>query len=450
MYIGFDYGTSNCSVASMVNGMPTLLALENGQHYLPSTLAAPTRDAVPEHLFRFSNIQPSDATGQQLLRRAMAANREEGIELHAEDLLFGQAALDLYLAHPQDLYYVKSPKSFLGAMGLHQVQLSFFEDLVCAMMANIKQRAEQASQQAIDDAVIGRPINFQGSGGESSNQQAEQILRRAATRAGFKRIEFQFEPVAAGLEYEASLSQEQTVLVVDIGGGTTDCSLLRMGPNWRGKSDRSASLLAHSGQRVGGNDLDIHLAFNQLMPHFGAGTLLQSGLEMPMKQLWNPVAINDLSAQNDFYGQRNLAELKLLHKEAQQPEKLARLLAVYHDTLGYGIVRRAEEAKIALSASPTYNSQIAVDKETVAFDINFDEMQQALDTPKQQISKLVKEAVSQSGEQPDVIFMTGGSARSPILRQAVADVLPDVPLVSGNDFGSVTAGLARWADVVFA
>ncbi len=434
----------------MVNGVPTLLALENGQHYLPSTLAAPTRDAVSEHLFRFSNIQPSDATGQQLLRRAMAANREEGIELHAEDLLFGQAALDLYLAHPQDLYYVKSPKSFLGAMGLHQVQLSFFEDLVCAMMANIKQRAEQASQQAIDDAVIGRPINFQGSGGESSNQQAEQILRRAATRAGFKRIEFQFEPVAAGLEYEASLSQEQTVLVVDIGGGTTDCSLLRMGPNWRGKSDRSASLLAHSGQRVGGNDLDIHLAFNQLMLHFGAGTLLQSGLEMPMKQLWNPIAINDLSAQNDFYGQRNLAELKLLHKEAQQPEKLARLLAVYHDTLGYGIVRRAEEAKIALSASPTYNSQIAVDKETVAFDINFDEMQQALDTPKQQISKLVKEAVSQSGEQPDVIFMTGGSARSPILRQAVADVLPDVPLVSGNDFGSVTAGLARWADVVFA
>ncbi|MCH1925722.1 molecular chaperone [Shewanella sp. C32] len=450
MFIGFDYGTSNCSVASMVNGVPTLLALENGQHYLPSTLAAPTRDSVSEHLFRFSNIQPSDATGQQLLRRAMAANREEGIELHAEDLLFGQAALDLYLAHPQDLYYVKSPKSFLGAMGLHQVQLSFFEDLVCAMMANIKQRAEMETQQPIDDAVIGRPINFQGSGGESSNQQAEQILRRAATRAGFKRIEFQFEPVAAGLEYEASLTSEQTVLVVDIGGGTTDCSLLRMGPNWRGKRDRSDSLLAHSGQRVGGNDLDIHLAFNQLMPHFGAGSLLESGLEMPMKQLWNPVAINDLSAQNDFYGQRNLAELKLLHKEAQQPEKLARLLAVYHDTLGYGIVRRAEEAKIALSASPTYHSQMAVDKETLAFDINFDEMQQALDTPKQQISKLVREAVSQSGEQPDVIFMTGGSARSPILRQAVAEVLPNVPLVSGNDFGSVTAGLARWADVVFA
>lgn len=449
MFIGFDYGTSNCSVASMVNGVPTLLPLEQDRHYLPSTLAAPTRESVSEHLFRYSNIQPADTTGQQLLRRSVAANREEGIELQAEDLLFGQAALDLYLAHPQDLYYVKSPKSFLGAMGLHDVQLSFFEDLVCAMMANIKQRAEAQTQQTINDAVIGRPINFQGSGGESSNQQAENILRRAASRAGFNRIEFQFEPVAAGLEYEASLTEEQTVLVVDIGGGTTDCSLLRMGPSWRGKQDRCASLLAHSGQRVGGNDLDIHLAFNQLMPHFGLGSLLDSGLEMPMKQLWNPVAINDLAAQNEFYGQRNLAELKLLHKEAQQPEKLARLLAVYYDTLGYGIVRRAEEAKIALSDSSNYQHQMALDKELLDFSINFDEMLQALQTPKQQITKLVQEAVAQSGDKPDVVFMTGGSARSPILRQAVAEILPNVPLVSGNDFGSVTAGLARWAEVLF-
>ncbi|MBO1271718.1 MULTISPECIES: molecular chaperone [Shewanella] len=449
MFIGFDYGTSNCSVARMLDGEPQLLPLENTSHYLPSTLAAPTRESVSEYLFRHYQIQPLDAVGQQLLRRSVAANREEGIDLQAEDLLFGQAALALYLAHPQDLYYVKSPKSFLGAMGLHEVQLSFFEDLVCAMMANIKRRAEQVTQQTIDDAVIGRPINFQGSGGEESNRQAENILRRAANRAGFRQVEFQFEPVAAGLEYEAGLTQEQIVLVVDIGGGTTDCSLLRMGPNWRKKKDRSGSLLAHSGQRVGGNDLDIHLAFRQLMPYFGLGSLLDSGLEMPMKQLWNPVAINDLSAQNDFYAQRNLAELKLLHKEAREPQKLARLLQVYHDTLGYSLVRRAEEAKIALSQQAEFHSTLALATEVLPLTIRYDEMLQALDGPKQQITKLVREALTQGDSVPDVIFMTGGSARSPLLRQAVAEVLPQVPLVSGNDFGSVTAGLARWAEVCF-
>ncbi|QSX34149.1 molecular chaperone [Shewanella avicenniae] len=450
MYIGFDYGTSNCSVAHMLSGEPQLLVLENDQFYLPSTLAAPTRDSVSEYLFRFCQIEPADAAGQQLLRRAMAANREEGIELQQADLLFGQAALELYLAHPQDLYYVKSPKSFLGAMGLHEMQLRFFEDLVCVMMANIKQRAEQACQQSISDAVIGRPINFQGSGGEDSNQQAEAILRRAAHRAGFKQVQFQFEPVAAGLEYEASLSEEQTVLVVDIGGGTTDCSLLRMGPSWRDAKDRSASLLAHSGQRVGGNDLDIHLAFRQLMPHFGLGSRLDSGLEMPMKQLWNPLAINDLSAQNEFYGQRNLAELKLLLKEATEPEKVKRLLEVYYDTLGYSLVRRAEEAKIALSQTPDYHSSMTLENELLQFAMQFDDMVQALEVPKQQITKLVQEAITQGGTTPDVVFMTGGSARSPVLRQAVAEVLPNVPLVSGNDFGSVTAGLARWAKVCFS
>ncbi|CDK63661.1 Putative heat shock protein YegD [Morganella morganii IS15] len=269
MFIGFDYGTSNCSVAVMKEGTPVLLPLEGDNVYIPSTLCAPTRESVSEHLFRHRDILPSDNTGEQLLRRSIAFNREESIELVPEDVLFGQAALELYLNDPRDVYYVKSPKSFLGASGLHDVQISFFEDLVCAMMANIKSQAERSTQETITETVIGRPVNFHGLGGETANQQAEAILLRAAKRAGFQQITFQFEPVAAGLEYESVLNTDQTVLVVDIGGGTTDCSLIRMGPGYRGQADRTGSLLAHSGQRVGGNDLDIYLAFKQLMPLFG-------------------------------------------------------------------------------------------------------------------------------------------------------------------------------------
>ncbi len=69
---------------------------------------------------------------------------------------------------------------------------------------------------------------------------------------------FQYEPVAAGLDYEATLQEEKRVLVVDIGGGTTDCSLLLMGPQWRSRLDREASLLGHSGCRIGGNDWTSH------------------------------------------------------------------------------------------------------------------------------------------------------------------------------------------------
>ncbi|MEY1163194.1 molecular chaperone [Providencia manganoxydans] len=449
MFIGFDYGTSNCAVAIMVQGKPTLLPLEGHSTYIPSTLCAPTRESVSEHLFRHLNIAPSDVVGEQILRRSIAYNREEGIELVPEDIVFGQAALDLYLKDPRDVYYVKSPKSFLGASGLHEVQISFFEDLVCAMMANIKHTAEQQLQHTITDTVIGRPINFHGRGGDLANQQAEAILIKAAKRAGFRHIEFQFEPVAAGLEYEAALAQDQTVLVVDIGGGTTDCSLIKMGPSYRGKMDRADSLLAHSGQRVGGNDLDIYLALKKLMDHFGMSSQMVSGIKMPISQFWNPIAINNVEAQKDFYAKQNLAALNRLRQDAQEPEKLLRLIEVYNETLGYSLVRRAEEAKIALSKDDNYLVRIALLNEILEVDISRAQMVDAIESPKSKMIELVKEAVSQGGVQPDAIFMTGGSAQSPVLCQAIEQQLPNIPIVRGNDFGSVTAGLTRWAEICF-
>ncbi|MCC8367869.1 molecular chaperone [Xenorhabdus sp. PB61.4] len=450
MFIGFDYGTSNCAVAEMIGNTPQLIAIENDNFYMPSALAAPTRESVSEHLFRHRNITPGSPVGEQLLRSAITANREEGIELLPEDIVFGQAALTRYLEDPQDTYYVKSPKSFLGAMGLREVQISFFEDLVCAMMSNIKQQVESKTQQCVEEVVIGRPVNFHGRGGEKSNQQAELILLQAAKRAGFRNIEFQFEPVAAGLEYESTLTENKVVLVVDIGGGTTDCSLIQMGPDWCGKSERSDSLLAHTGQRVGGNDLDINLTFKQLMHPFGLGSKFASGNEMPLTQFWNPIAINDVQAQKEFYSRQNLAALKSLHRDAQEPEKLARLLKVHHETLGYSLVRSAEEAKIALSNSSEYRAQLNLLSEIIEVDIQRDQMITAIESTKDKMTRLVSEAVTQGGIQPDVIFMTGGSASSPILRQAVEQVLPEVPLVSGNYFGSVTTGLARWAKVCFS
>ncbi|MGF1760745.1 molecular chaperone [Photobacterium sagamiensis] len=450
MYIGFDYGTANCSVAVMEQGQPRMLPLEKGNQYIPSTLCAPTREAVSEHLFRHMGISPSDTAGEQVLRRAIALNREEDIDVEKGDLQFGQAALDLYLEDPEEVYYVKSPKSFLGANGLRDVQISFFEDLVCAMMVNIKANAELATQQSITSTVIGRPVNFQGSGGDRANQQAEMILTQAAKRAGFNNIEFQFEPVAAGLEYESTLTENKTVLVVDIGGGTTDCSLIEMGPEWRGRTDRQGSLLAHSGHRVGGNDLDIHLAFRQLMPLLGLGSQTQKGIDMPISQFWNSIAINNVVAQTDFYSASNLRSLDQLRRDAAEPEKLQRLIQAYHETLGYQIVRKAEESKIALSEAATNKVQLNMLSELLEVTISQNDMAEAIESPKEKMSGLVAEAMAQSGKKPDVIYMTGGTSRSPILRSCIEQQLPDVQIVSGSYFGSVTAGLARWAEHCFA
>ncbi|MEI8608852.1 molecular chaperone [Enterovibrio sp. Hal110] len=445
MFIGFDYGTANCSVAVIENEAPRLLPLEGNSPFIPSTLCAPTREAVSEYLWRHFDIKPADTTGEQLLRRAVAFNREEGIDVEPGDLRFGRSALETYLEDPEEVYYVKSPKSFLGATGLRDVQVSFFEDLVCAMMANIKQQAEASLQQEIERAVIGRPVNFQGIGGERANQQAESILTAAAKRAGFKDTVFQFEPVAAGLEYESALTEDKTVLVVDIGGGTTDCSLIQMGPSWRGLEDRRSSLLAHSGCRIGGNDLDIHLAFEQLMPLFGKDSTLQRGIAMPVTQFWNPIAINNVAAQSDFYTSANRRVLEQLIRDASEPEKIRRLLKVQQETLGYQIVRCAEEAKIALSEQTSTQHLLPLSNEALTISIQSDQLAEAISNPVMRIAELVQDAITQADAKPDAIFMTGGSARSPILRALLENTLPGVPIVAGDYFGSVTSGLARYA-----
>lgn len=450
MFIGFDYGTANCSVAIMQENAPRLLTLENGSPLLPSMLCAPTREAVSEWLYRHHNVPADGAENQALLRRAINYNRDEDIEVLGNSVQFGLASLHQYVDDPEEVYFVKSPKSFLGANGLKPQQVALFEDLVCAMMLHIKQQAQSQLSEQITQAVIGRPINFQGLGGDDANAQAQGILERAAKRAGFNDVVFQFEPVAAGLDFEATLNDEKRVLVVDIGGGTTDCSLLLMGPQWRQKADRQDSLLGHSGCRIGGNDLDIALAFKCLMPLLGMGGETEKGIALPVLPWWNAVAINDVPAQSDFYSAANGRMLNDLLRDARDSDKVALLLKVWRQRLSYRLVRSAEESKIALSAQPDFNAELPFISDELATAISQQGLEEALNQPLARIMEQVKLALESSHETPDVIYLTGGSARSPLIKKALAAQLPGIPIAGGDDFGSVTAGLARWAQVVFA
>lgn len=449
MFIGFDYGTANCSVAVMRDGQPQLLKMENNSTLLPSMLCAPTREAVSEWLYRHHYVPTTDDETQALLRRAMRFNREEDIDVNANSVQFGLTSLGQYIEDPEEVYFVKSPKSFLGASGLKPQQVALFEDLVCAMMLHIRNQAQNQLPEAITQAVIGRPINFQGLGGDDANAQAQGILERAAKRAGFQDVVFQYEPVAAGLDYEATLQEEKRVLVVDIGGGTTDCSLLLMGPQWHQRADRENSLLGHSGCRVGGNDLDIALAFKHLMPLLGMGGETEKGIALPILPWWNAVAINDVPAQSDFYSSANGRLLNDLVRDAREADKVALLLKVWRERLSYRLVRSAEESKIALSDQAIVTAAIPFISDTLATDINQHGLETALNQPLARILEQVQLALENAQEKPDVIYLTGGSARSPLIKKALAQQLPGIPIAGGDDFGSVTAGLARWADVVF-
>jgi len=318
------------------------------------------------------------------------------------------------------------------------------------MMSNIKTLAEDKLQREISKTVIGRPVNFQGLKGEESNRQAINVLTNAAKRVGFKEVEFQFEPVAAGFAFEATLTQEKRVLVVDIGGGTTDCSMILMGPNLKQNISRTTDLLAHTGVRVGGNDFDIQLALKGIMPSLGMNGMLKSGKPVPDNSFRQAVAINNISAQTDFYSPSNRRFLNELILDSEDQESVARLLKVHDNKLSYQLVNSAEQAKISLSENNHHI--VALEQLTAGLTVELSDnnMLNAVTRELKQIADLMHEAITLANCQPDVVFVTGGTAKSPVLAKFIQNELPNTELVIGDHFGSVTAGLTRWAERIFS
>ena len=453
MICGFDYGTSNCALGIVEESTVRLVNLEGENTFLPSTLYALDRDLITEAVGRgIRDIHQRQAFAelrQNALTRAKRARYEEDIADEDQTLFFGRAAFEEYFQWPEEGYFVKSPKSFLGGSGLRTEHIHFFEDVVTVMMQNIKRKAEQSLGADITHTVIGRPVNFQGLDAEVSNRQALEILTTAGKRAGFKEIEFLYEPIAAGLDFEVALHENKTVLVVDIGGGTTDCAMVRMGPDYLKKADRRSDFLAHTGERIGGNDLDIQIAGKHLMPLFGMNSLLKTGLPMPTQLYWNAITTNDVSAISTFNSMDTKQQIHQLRLDAAEPKLIERFMRMREEKHNYHIVRSAEEAKIALSDAQQYLSSLEYIEAGLDANITRAELTKSIASPLEKMLSLMASAINQAGETPDLIYMTGGSAKSPVIRDAIQQRIGDIPVLDGDHFGSVAAGLTVWAERIF-
>lgn len=454
MQVGFDYGTSNCAMSYINQGKAELIPLYGEDAFVPSTLYALDRGFIAEQIAQ----QLQDPAERQryvqmrsgALAQSRAGKQEHDIAQVSDGLFYGAEAIAHYIAAPSEGYFIKSPKSFLGASGLRPQMVGFFEDLVAAMMLNVKQRAEQFLQRDLTQVVIGRPVNFQGINAQQSNLQAQTILTAAAQRIGFREIEFLFEPLAAGFDFETRLQENKKVLVVDVGGGTTDCSIVLMGPAHRDQLQREQDFLAHTGERIGGNDFDILLAQKALMPVFGMLSPLKTDLPMPLMPFVNAMAINDIGAQTEFYDAKTGFLLEKLQRETTAPELLKRFIAMRDNKQNFEVVREAELGKIALSSAETYRFPLDFIEPDLAPETSATFYAETVTALLQKIANLINEATSQAASKPDIVYITGGSAKSPLIRKLVRELLGDeIAIVDGDHFGSVAAGLGVWAGRVF-
>ena len=453
MIAGFDYGTSNCALGTITNRHVERVALEKESYYLPSLVFAECREAIIEHVAHQLPAGPAQQAyhTQRAAQLRIAANfrHEQGIAPNESLVHFGAAAMAEYKLAPDEGFFAKSPKSFLGASGLNEGHLTFFEDVVTAMMMEVNTKTAQQTGKDITSVVIGRPVNFSSLNTQEGNRQAINILRQAATRSGYKNIEFLYEPLAAGLAFEQSLSQDKLVLVLDIGGGTSDCTMMHMGPSYKNKADRTDDFLAHCGIRTGGNDLDIALAAKAIMPLMGMQSHTKDGLPLPAKMFWNAVRINDVNAQTQFYSAENSRAAKEIFIHAKQPELFQRYIHMLKHKKNFSIIKSSEQAKIALSNDTFYKTDLSDIETALTANITRELLADAIALPLSQIEKLIKDTLQTANAKPDTIFITGGSGQSPIIRQATQQLLGDIEIVDGDHFGSVVTGLTQWAGTIY-
>lgn len=407
---GIDFGTSNSTAGWSQSGQSAaaslLLPLEDGKQTLPSV-----------------------------------------IFFHAEDgyVSYGRAALADYLAGYEGRL-MRSLKSLLGTSMIddHTEVMGRalpFRALLAQFVGELKRRAEYAAEQEFTCAVLGRPVFFVDDDAEA-DLRAERTLEDIARQSGLRNIAFQYEPIAAAFAYESTISREELVLVIDIGGGTSDFTLIRLAPERAGRADRRDDILASSGVHIGGTDFDRALNLASVMPGLGLGSLLKSGLEVPSAQYFNLATWHTI---NLAYTKKAWTQVTDMHRDACDKAKLVRLQGVVKERAGHWLALQVEEAKIAL----TNESETRIDLGRIAAGesvslqrADFDRAIGALVTSVEQtVARLLLDAgVAAAGI--DTVFFTGGSSSVPLLRQRILALTPQARCVEGDLFGSIGAGLA--------
>jgi hypothetical chaperone protein len=403
---GVDFGTSNSTVGWVRPGVSALLALEDGKATLPSVV--------------FFNADDDEVS-------------------------YGRAALAGYLAGYEGRL-MRSLKSLLGTSLIDgQTEVGGralpFRMLLSHFIGEVKRRAELAAGRPFEQAVFGRPVFFIDDS-RANDALAETTLAEVARAVGFRDVAFQYEPIAAAFDYESQIAREELVLIADIGGGTSDFSLVRLAPERVARLDRRDDILATGGVHIGGTDFDKYLSLDAVMPLLGYKSLMTNNSEIPSSYYFNLATWHTI---NLAYTKKAATQLADIARDAREPAKLACLQRLIDERAGHWLAMQVEEGKIALSdaTSATLNLDRLVPAQQLT--LQRDGFEQAITQLVGSVDQTVLKLLADAGVKPgqvDTVFFTGGSSGVRLLRERIGALVPGARRVEGDLFGSIGAGLA--------
>jgi len=366
---------------------------------------------------------------------------------------FGRAALASYI-DGFDGRLMRSMKSILGSAlaqsttDLGDGSAMRYTEIIAIFVDHLKRSAEACARAPIDRAVLGRPIFFVDED-PRADQLAQDQLEAAARAVGFRDIHFQYEPIAAAFDYESRLTEEGLVLVADIGGGTSDFSLVRVGPQRMHRLERKDDVLAHHGVHVAGTDYDRRVELSTILRELGYQTLDPEGREIPNRVYFDLATWHLI---NTIYTPKRTAELRLMRHLYRDARHHDRLMRVVEQRLGHALAARGEEAKIGVSAG----GETMIDLETVEADLRLafcdGQLVEAGHEETRRIVQAARDTVQAAGVAPanvDALYFTGGSTGLRFLTDALSEAFPQARPVFGDRLASVATGLGIHAQRLF-
>jgi hypothetical chaperone protein len=418
--IGIDFGTTNSSIAS----------------------ANASGDVELAHFSYMS--EATDAYRSLIYLEQMREPSFNGIKSWT-----GPEGIERYLSADGKGRLMQSLKSFLTNRSLQTTEILgrryTLEELIARILSDLREKAEHQFGGSITGAVVGRPVQFVGAEGDEDSNYAEGRLREAFHAAGYKSVEFELEPVAAARYYESTLDRDELILIGDFGGGTSDFSLIRVGPNIQRKGRTPGDLIGNAGVGLAGDAFDAKIIRNLVAPALGAGSQMRSMNKILSVPSWVYAKLERWHHLSFLKAKDAMEMLRSVQGQAIEPRKIAALIHLIKEDLGYRLHRAVQKVKSDLSCNPVA---------TFRFSDGFVNLEESLERSVfegwiieelQQIEVCVDSIFTSSGAEPkevDAVFLTGGSSFVPAVRRIFETRFGASKIRAGNEFTSVAHGLA--------
>lgn len=384
--VGIDFGTSNTSVTLWEEGVVRAV---------PVDLASAIADTIPTLMFFPPDGAPT----------------------------YGSQAVSEYLGQDMAGRLIQAIKRYLPSDTFQGTELGgklrSLEELVGGFLIRCRAAAEAAAGQPVTRVLMGRPAVFHAD--PVRDELAQDRLAGAARIAGFETVQFQLEPIAAARAFERGLDQDELCLIGDLGGGTSDFTVIRLGPGRVGRRDRSSDVLGSAGVDVAGNDIDARLILAKVLPHFGFGCRwrpMQRWVPLPTAlhhaaTRWHRLCVEAADPSNIQFLDRAI-------RCCDDPVGLGRFRTFLVRNNGYALFQSVERMKVALSGEREALLRFQEGDLSVVEPVTRAELERAIADELRRLGLCMDGLLARLGvarEAIGVVFLTGGTSKIPAVQE---------------------------------